>query len=344
MNTPLGVIVTKASILKTLAKQRDALPEAVAVADDITRMAKNVSEIVHGLASVASRASTSWRPPASADRARRGKNCEPRLHRFSADLRLDLPEREVPVECYPVQIMQVLINLLNNAADASAERRERWVAVRLRAGNTRSLSVIDSGPGISSTVAEKIFTPFFTTKGDQDGTGIGLSLSRSIARRHNGDLMLDTESENTSFTLSLPLRQAQAARAAGSAHAPARKVEERGPVEDNPDLVESMRVLLELNGCSVRTFFRARDLLDWPGSHGSRRGHRLLPAGHERRRADQAAAQAPPAPARHAGHRLARGADPEVGALDRELRAAVQAGRLRGPVPAHRPPGSCGLN
>jgi two-component system, chemotaxis family, CheB/CheR fusion protein len=215
VNTPLGVIVTKAGILKTLAKQRDAMPEAVAVADDITRMAKNVSEIVHGLASVAARRVDRLETACIRQIVRdAAKMCEPRLHRISADLRLDLPEREVPVECYPVQIMQVLINLLNNAADASAERRERWVAVRLRAGKQRAdISVIDSGPGITSSVAEKIFTPFFTTKGDQEGTGIGLSLSRSIARRHNGELMLDAESENTSFTLSLPLRQSQAARA-----------------------------------------------------------------------------------------------------------------------------------
>jgi two-component system, chemotaxis family, CheB/CheR fusion protein len=210
VNTPLGVIVSKAGILKELNRQRGLnLPEAISIADDITRMAKNVSEIVHGLGSIASRRVDRLETTCMRQIVRdAAKMCEPRLHRISADLRLDLPETEVPVECYPVQIMQVIINLLNNAADASADRRERWVAVRVRANEQRAaVTVMDSGPGISSTLAEKIFTPFFTTKGDQKGTGIGLSLARSIARRHNGELVLETEAENTCFTLSLPRRQ-----------------------------------------------------------------------------------------------------------------------------------------
>jgi two-component system CheB/CheR fusion protein len=67
------------------------------------------------------------------------------------------------------------------------------------------LTVTDSGDGIDAKIAEKVMTPFFTTKKDQKGTGIGLSLSRSIARRHGGDLVLDTESRNTTFRLELPL-------------------------------------------------------------------------------------------------------------------------------------------
>jgi signal transduction histidine kinase len=59
---------------------------------------------------------------------------------------------------------------------------------------------------VDSRHAEKIFTPFFTTKKDREGTGIGLSLSRSIARRHNGELVLDPGTMHTSFKLSLPLK------------------------------------------------------------------------------------------------------------------------------------------
>jgi two-component system NtrC family sensor kinase len=64
--------------------------------------------------------------------------------------------------------------------------------------------VTDSGTGIDPAFAEKIFTPFFTTKKESEGTGIGLSLSRSIARRHEGELTLDLGQHNTSFKLSLP--------------------------------------------------------------------------------------------------------------------------------------------
>jgi two-component system CheB/CheR fusion protein len=211
VNTPLNVIVSKADILKLKAGAAalDAA-EAAAIAGDITRMAKNVSDIVHGLASVAShksnRLETACLKRVVCDAA---KLCEPRAHRINAALELDVPDGEVPVECYPVQIVQVIINLLNNAIDAVGERREdRWIRVRLRAAGSEAIvTVSDSGAGISSAVAEKIFTPFFTTKKDRDGTGIGLSLSRSIARRHHGELALDMKAPHTLFRLTLPRQQ-----------------------------------------------------------------------------------------------------------------------------------------
>jgi two-component system CheB/CheR fusion protein len=209
VNTPLGVIVSKAEILRLKANAGAVEPaEASGLAGDIVRMAKNVSEIVHGLASVVSYKS---------NRLERSclrrivldaiKLCEPRAHRIKAELRVDVPAGETPVDCYPVQVMQIIINLVNNAIDAIAERRERWIAVQLRASATEAVvTVTDSGPGISTGVAEKIFTPFFTTKQDREGTGIGLSLSRSIARRHYGELTLDSHAANTCFRLVLPRR------------------------------------------------------------------------------------------------------------------------------------------
>ena len=211
VNTPLGIIVAKAGILKALAEKGERVPSGGAeLADDITRMAKNVSEIVHGLASAVSR-HADRKETCTVQQVIRDavKMCEPRIHRIGAELRMDLPEKDVRVECYPVQVMQILINLVNNAVDAISERRERWIAVALD-GNAREcrISVSDSGPRISSTLAEKIFTPFFTTKKDQEGTGIGLSVSRSIARRHGGELALDMDAENMTFHLTLPRKAA----------------------------------------------------------------------------------------------------------------------------------------
>jgi len=210
VNTPLSVIVAKADILR--AKAGAAAVEscdANAIALDINKMAKNVSDIVHGLAQVASSKSNRLE---KADLRRivadAAKLCEPRAHRINAEVTLDLPEAEVTVECYPVQILQIMINLINNAIDAVAERRDRWVRVKLRGtAQEAQVAVTDSGPGISSGLAEKIFTPFFSTKKDREGTGIGLSLSRSIARRHHGEITLDMHAPNTSFRVALPRKQ-----------------------------------------------------------------------------------------------------------------------------------------
>jgi two-component system CheB/CheR fusion protein len=85
------------------------------------------------------------------------------------------------------------------------DNKDRWIQVE--AAEKRSgveISVADAGSGIDESLAEKIMTPFFTTKKDTKGTGIGLSLSRSIARRHGGDLILDRENNHTSVVLNLP--------------------------------------------------------------------------------------------------------------------------------------------
>lgn len=211
VNTPLGVIVAKADILKALAARSGSAPIGTAeLAEDITRMAKNVSEIVHGLANAVSRHADRREEALLQQLVRDAvKMCEPRIHRIGAELRLDLPEPDVRLVCYPVQIIQILINLLNNAVDSIGERRERWIRIALRADERGCrLTVTDSGPRISSTLAEKIFMPFFTTKKDQEGTGIGLSVSRSIARRHDGELALDMEAGNMCFVLTLPRKAA----------------------------------------------------------------------------------------------------------------------------------------
>ncbi len=90
------------------------------------------------------------------------------------------------------QVMHALLNLLTNAAEAALTGSGSAPAtVELtgrREGRSLVLSVADTGPGVAAADREKIFTPFFTTK--PQGSGIGLSLSRQIARAHGGDLEL----------------------------------------------------------------------------------------------------------------------------------------------------------
>jgi PAS domain S-box-containing protein len=97
-----------------------------------------------------------------------------------------LPE----VEGDPVQLQQVLLNLVSNACDAMAENSERPRRLVLRTrkakGNTVLVDVADTGSGIAPDQLKSIFEPFFTTK--TNGLGLGLSLSHSIVIAHNGRL------------------------------------------------------------------------------------------------------------------------------------------------------------
>ena len=96
------------------------------------------------------------------------------------------------------QITQILINLVKNAIQADA--RNITISAQLTLSEQTLISVTNDGLPISRESQDEIFVPFFTTK--QDGTGIGLSLSRQIMRLHNGSLTLTkSDGESTVFTL-----------------------------------------------------------------------------------------------------------------------------------------------
>lgn len=119
------------------------------------------------------------------------------------------------INCRPVQISQVLLNLIANAFDsvapnASSETQEEmpWVKIEVEClGPQIIISVTDSGKGIPTEVVDKIFQPFFTTKEVGKGTGLGLSISKGIAETHGGQLAYDSRAQNTRFILILPKYQ-----------------------------------------------------------------------------------------------------------------------------------------
>ena len=111
-----------------------------------------------------------------------------------------------PVYCQPTLLGQVLVNLLANAADAIGDKPNPRVALRVRRiDNEAIIEVEDNGPGVPPDLREKIFEPFFSTKGDL-GNGLGLWISSEIARLHGGSLTLhEGRSGGACFRLSLPI-------------------------------------------------------------------------------------------------------------------------------------------
>lgn len=110
----------------------------------------------------------------------------------------------VPVDAG--RMRQVLVNLLDNAANASAEGGE--VVVRTRTeGDRVVLEVIDHGKGIASEDLPKIFEPFFTTR--PDGTGLGLAIAQKIVKAHGAELVVESKAgEGATFRVSFPAARA----------------------------------------------------------------------------------------------------------------------------------------
>jgi len=130
----------------------------------------------------------------------------------------DLPK----VECYAGQINQVFMNLLVNAIDAIDEQNKQRslneikanpstirVTTELLENQDVAICIIDNGPGMTDSVKQQLFHPFFTTKPVGTGTGLGLSISYQIVvEKHGGQLFCHSQlGQGTEFVVQIPVRQ-----------------------------------------------------------------------------------------------------------------------------------------
>ena len=107
-----------------------------------------------------------------------------------------------------VGLTQVVINLMNNAAQAMAQSEHATLTLTSRVTESEwRLSVVDTGPGVPEHLREHLFEPFTTSRGDEGGTGLGLALCYGIVQRHRGRIWLDQSGpeEGARFSIRLPL-------------------------------------------------------------------------------------------------------------------------------------------
>ncbi len=109
------------------------------------------------------------------------------------------------VRADPHLLHVIIVNLVGNALDAvamSSDQTPRVVVGLSEGRRTAEIRVSDNGPGVADSVRRALFEPFVS--GKPNGTGIGLSLSRKIARAHGGDLVLESSGPGATFLLTLP--------------------------------------------------------------------------------------------------------------------------------------------
>lgn len=125
------------------------------------------------------------------------------------DVVRELPA-SLPLEGAPGQIQQVVMNLVQNAADATAATEQPRLHIVARAEGTRAVVEFhDNGPGIPPENLPRLFDPFFTTKPVGQGTGLGLAISYGIVERHGGELSVANHQRGGAvFRLVLPLADA----------------------------------------------------------------------------------------------------------------------------------------
>jgi len=252
LNNPLAIVVGEAVVL-----EEDA--EGTAFADGaarIKRAAERCARIVQNFLAMARQ-----RPPervavdvnqllgSALELA--GYGLRTAGVRVATDLAPDLPR----LSADPDQLHQVFLNLLINAQQAMQEvagRRE--LAIRSYADGARVVfEFADTGPGVPPEIAPRIFEPFYTTKPQGAGTGVGLSYSQGIVEAHGGTLELLDGGIGATFRLGLPVgpptdghEDRTPAEPAGEASAGSVLI-----VDDEVDLAATLARLLERRGYAV---------------------------------------------------------------------------------------------
>ena len=124
------------------------------------------------------------------------------------NIEVERREGEIPsITCSPSQVNQVLLNILNNAAQAMDKPRRRITVTTRAAGDAAvAIEVEDNGKGIAAEALPRIFDPFFTTKEVGKGTGLGLSIAYKIVSQHGGRIDVNsTPGAGTTVTVTLPV-------------------------------------------------------------------------------------------------------------------------------------------
>ena len=204
VNNPVGSILAAAGFAKRCRNEADELEILRYAVDDIEREAKRCGDIVHDMLRFASDRPTD-------------KKCipiDPLLERICVSLRRREPETGSTisfsargpgpvVEASAIELEQAVANLIENAIQSS-DKGVRVMIERSTVGDEVQIRVRDDGPGIPPEHLAHVLDPFYTSRLDAGGTGLGLSVAHGIAREHGGSLRLEsTPGEGTTALLSL---------------------------------------------------------------------------------------------------------------------------------------------
>ncbi|MEZ4293128.1 MAG: ATP-binding protein, partial [Myxococcota bacterium] len=293
-NNHLAVMLGNARFLR---QEVQAEPDVIAAIEDLERSADHCAKLTRSLLAFSRRSPVQIVPVAVAEVVRGVEGLVRPLLPANVELETELDDAAGEFAVDPVQIQQVLVNLLVNSRDAmpgggiirmGAERRRlapdeaglegldprrQWVVLR----------VADAGCGMDAETLRRVFEPFFTTKPVGQGTGLGLAMAYGIVRQNGGAIAIESRiGEGTTVRVYLPALQdglgAQADRsipvAAGDREAPFDgRLGRVAVLEPDPVAAETIRAALEAERWAVEllespervaeTVRRASSAIDW---------------------------------------------------------------------------------
>lgn len=208
---PITAALTDAKTgLRWLARDPPAVEEAREAASRMVKSVTRAADIVGRISLLFKKRALPWEPVDVTELIRETVTLlRSEANRYSIAIRTELAPDLPNVIADRVQVQQVMVNLIMNGIDAVKEvERERELVVSAQPTDAHVLvSVSDTGGGLPAGRADQIFNAFFTTK--DHGTGMGLSISRSIVESHGGRLWAtDNTGRGATFQFTLPFTRA----------------------------------------------------------------------------------------------------------------------------------------
>jgi PAS domain S-box-containing protein len=201
---PLAAIAASAAVLTHRVQREELDTETVEkIADNIQKYTKHLSETIDDFRGFfkpnKEKESTTWKAIVE-DVIRIVE-----IPLYNKDIKLIKEIRkDTAFTCYANEIKQVLLNLIKNAEDVLSERKVQHGEIHIIV-EERKVKVMDNGGGIAEDILEKIFDPYFSTKEEKGGTGLGLYMSKMIIEEHShGKLSVHNDEKGAVFTIELP--------------------------------------------------------------------------------------------------------------------------------------------
>lgn len=216
LGQPLNACQSYLSGIRNYLEQHQALDPRIQAelfqALDKTRLhLEQADEIVRSTRNFISRQQPEFSPVAIDDLLHQTlRLLELQIHAAKVKIEVEIDTKEnlrlPPAYCHPVEIQQVIVNLIINAIEAMAETEpnDRNIRIRVFSQNYNNLTidVLDHGPGVPAPLIPSLFNPYVTTKAT--GLGMGLMISRNIIEWHGGTLRLQSNPGGTCFRFTLP--------------------------------------------------------------------------------------------------------------------------------------------
>jgi C4-dicarboxylate-specific signal transduction histidine kinase len=211
INQPLGAIVNNSNVCLQLVRKTGSVKKRREVLLDILNDAKRASAIINRI-----RALTKRSKPKKTSLSVKKLVIDVLAHADYAAVKAEVTIKtsvrtQLRVSGDQIQLQQMLLNLVMNGIEAMSDvdKKERTLSIRVKRGEVEGkpaavISVQDGGPGLETKEVDRFFQPFFTTK--RDGMGMGLGISRTIAEANGGRLWaIPNKAPGATFCCALPI-------------------------------------------------------------------------------------------------------------------------------------------